>query len=224
MFPWIALALIGLALWTHVWILAWPGAVLIATAIVYLRGAPRALGKRDDGTMAAWAWAAWAPLFAYMRIAHELARYATSESVGDEVAPGIWVGRRARLHELPPEIALVVDLCAELPEAPGVVQRQPYLLVRALDETAPQPRELAAAVDAILAARGPVFIHCAFGHGRSAAVAAAVLVRRGDATLADVEAKLRARRPKIGLNRLQRERLAEAVALGTDASAAARAG
>jgi protein-tyrosine phosphatase len=68
------------------------------------------------------------------------------------------------------------------------------------------------AVEAVLAARGAAFIHCAFGHGRSATVAAAVLVRRGDATLDDVEAKLRAVRPRIGLNAHQRRALAEAVA------------
>ena len=68
------------------------------------------------------------------------------------------------------------------------------------------------AVDAVLAAPGPAFIHCAFGHGRSATIAAAVLVRRGDATLDGVERMLRAARPRIGLNAHQRRALAEAVA------------
>jgi hypothetical protein len=212
--PLIAAALVALAIWTRLWILLWPAAVLVAVAIVYLAGAPRALGKRADGTLAWWAWLAWGPLLGYMRLLHELARSVTGESVADEVAAGVWVGRRPRLHELPPGIAIVVDLCAELPEAPGVARGRGYLAIPTLDAMSPEPADIARAVDAVLAAGGPAFIHCAFGHGRSATVAAAVLVRRGDATLDDVERMLRARRPRIGLNAHQRRALAGAVALG----------
>jgi protein-tyrosine phosphatase len=141
-----------------------------------------------------------------------LARSLTDEPVGNEVAPGVWVRRRPRRHELPAGIAIVVDLCAELPEAPGVAAGGRYLAIPTLDATAPAPGEIARAVDAVLAAPGAAFIHCAFGHGRSATVAAAVLVRRGDATLDGVERTLRAARPRIGLNAHQRRALAEAAA------------
>jgi hypothetical protein len=211
--PLIAAAFIGLALWTRVWLLLWPAAVLVGVAIVYLVRAPRALGKRPDGTLAWWGWLAWAPLFAYMRLLHEAARRLTDEPVANEVAPGVWVGRRPHLRELPPGIAMVVDLCAELPAAPGVATERGYLCIPTLDSTAPPPAAIAGAVDAMLAAGGGVFVHCAFGHGRSATVAAALLVRRGDATLDDVERKLRAIRPRIGLNDLQRRALADAVQL-----------
>jgi len=213
--PLIAAALIGLAAWTHLWILLWPAAVLLAVAGVYLAGAPRALGKRPDGTLAWWAWLVWAPLFGYMRLLHELARTMTDEPVADQVAPGVWVGRRPRRHELPDGIAIVVDLCAELPAARGVAGGRGYLAIPTLDATSPTPDQIARAVDSMLAAGGAVFIHCAFGHGRSATVAAALLVRRGDATLDDVEAVLRAQRPRIGLNAHQRRALAAAVVLGS---------
>lgn len=209
--PLIAAALIALAIWARAWLLLWPAAVLIAVAVVYLAGAPRALGKRPDGTLAWWAWLAWAPLFGYMRLLHEAARSLTDEPVADEVVPGVWVGRRPRRHELPPGIAIVVDLCAELPAAPGVAQGRDYLAIPTLDATSPTPDQIARAVDAMIAVRGPAFIHCAFGHGRSATVAAALLVRRGDATLDDVERLMRSRRPRIGLNAHQRRALAEAV-------------
>lgn len=211
--PAIGAALVALAIYTRLWILLWPAAVLVAVAIVYLAGAPRALGKRSDGRLAWWAWLIWAPLFGYMRLLHELARSLTDEPVADEVAPGVWVGRRPRRHELPPGIAIVVDLCAELPAAPGVAEGRRYLLIPTLDATSPTPAQIAQAVDAMLAAGGPAFIHCAFGHGRSATVAAALLVRRGDASLEDVERLLRSRRPRIALNALQRRALAAAVAL-----------
>jgi protein-tyrosine phosphatase len=209
--PVIALALAGMALWTGLWILWWPAAVLGAVAIVYAANAPGALGKRADGTLAWWGWLAWAPLFGYMRLMHELARRFTEEPVANEVAPGIWVGRRPRAHELPDGIAIVVDLCAELAEAPGVAAGRRYLAIPTLDATSPTPAQIADAVDRVLGAGGPAFIHCAFGHGRSATLAAAVLVRRGDATLEDVEPMLRAHRPRIALNARQRGALAAAL-------------
>ena len=209
--PLLAAILVAIAIWTQLWILLWPAAVMVAVAVVYLAHAPRALGKRADGTLAWWAWLAWAPLFGYMRLMHELARSLTDEPVGTEVAAGIWVGRRPRAHELPPGIAIVVDLCAELAETAGVADGRIYLAIPTLDATAPTPAQIAKAVDAVLAAGGPAFIHCAFGHGRSATVAAAVLVRRGDATLADVEARMQALRPRIGLNAIQRAALRRAV-------------
>src|ERR1041384_511535 len=207
--PVIAAAFIALAIWTRVWILLWPAVVLVAVAIVYLAQAPGAFGKRPGGTLAWWAWLAWAPIFGYMRLLHELARSLTDEPVANEVAPGVWVGRRPRRHELPPGIAIVVDLCAELAAAPGVATGRGYLSIPTLDATSPTPDQIAGAVDTMLAAGGPVFVHCAFGHGRSATVAAALLIRRGDATLEDVEGKLRARRPRIGLNPHQRRALAD---------------
>jgi hypothetical protein len=180
--PLIAAAFVGLAIWTHAWILLWPAAVMFAVAVVYVAGAPGVFGKRRDGTIAWWAWLAWAPIFGYMRLLHELARSAPSEP------------------------------------APGVVADRAYLAIPTLDATSPTPAEIVRAVDAILATGGAAFIHCAFGHGRSATVAAALLVRRGDATLDDVERKMRARRPRIGLNAHQRAALAEAVRLGAPAN------
>jgi protein-tyrosine phosphatase len=216
--PLIAALLVALALWGRVWILLWPAAVLLAVAIVYLAGAPRALGKRADGSIAWWAWLAWAPLFGYMRLLHELARTMTREPVANLVAPGVWVGRRPRARELPEGVGIVVDLCADLPEAPGVATGRVYLSIPALDATAPTAAQIAGAVDTMLATPGAAFIHCAFGHGRSATVAAALLVRRGDATLDNVEAQMRAIRPRIGLNAVQRAALAKAVALGAAAA------
>ncbi len=222
--PLIAVACVGLALWTHAWILLWPAAVMLAVVIVYAARVPRAFGKRADGTLAWWAWLVWAPIFGYMRLLHELARTLTREPVANEVAAGVWVGRRPRAHELPDGVAIIVDLCAELAAAPGVADGRAYLAIPTLDATSPTPVQIARAVDAVLAVKGAAFIHCAFGHGRSATVAAALLVRRGEATLDDVEHKLRACRPRIGLNAHQRGALAEAVKLGGRAPASSRPG
>ena len=56
---------------------------------------------------------------------------------------------------------------------------------------------------------GPVYVHCALGHGRSALIAAAVLLRRG--IVSDVgaaESHLRERRPGVRLKGGQRRLLA----------------
>jgi protein-tyrosine phosphatase len=208
--PLLAVVVLALAAITHAWALWWLGGVLVALWLVYLAGAPRALGKRPDGTISIAAWIFWAPVFAYQWLAHEVIRRFTTEPVATEVSPGVWVGRRPRSDELPDGVAIIVDLCAEFAAAPGVRSHARYVAVPTLDASSPSPAEIARLVDAVAAAGGAAFIHCALGHGRSATVAAAVLVRRGDATLADVEAKLRASRPKISLNARQRAALAEA--------------
>ena len=196
--------------WPIFHILWWPAAILAAAWIVYLFDAPHAFGKRADGTLPWYAWAVWWPVFIFQWVGHELARTVTSEPVANEVAPGVWVGRRPREHELPAGIAIVVDLCAEMPAARGVSLGREYVNVPTLDARTPSAAELVTIVDRVVAAGGPAFIHCAFGHGRSATVAAAVLVRRGAFTLATVEAGMKAKRPKIGLNRRQRAALAAA--------------
>jgi hypothetical protein len=210
--PLLALLAIAIAAITHVWLLLWPATVLAGLWIVYLVDAPRALGKRTDGSMSLLGWIAWGPVFAYQWIAHEVIRRFTAEPVATEVGPGVWVGRRPRPAEIPAGIAIVVDLCAEFAAAAGASSstHAQYVARPTLDAGSPPGPELARLVDAVVAAGGPAFIHCALGHGRSATVAAAVLVRRGHATLDDVEAKMQARRPKIALNARQRAALAAA--------------
>ena len=120
-------------------ILWWPAAILVAAWVVYLFDAPRAFGKRADGTLPWYAWAVWWPVFVFQWVGHELARGVTSEPVANEVAPGVWVGRRPREDELPPGIAIVVDLCAEMPAARGVHVGREYLNVPTLDARTPSP-------------------------------------------------------------------------------------
>ncbi len=208
--PVLAIVFGWLAVAYRLWILLWPATVMLAIAVIYVARAPGAFGKRPDGKLAWFAWLLWGPWLAYMWLAHEAARKLTREPVADEVMPGVWVGRRPAAGELPAGVAIVVDLCAEFPAARGVSEGRAYVAVPTLDAMAPPPEQIARCVDQIEAAGGPAFIHCAFGHGRSATIAAAVMIRRGAATLDDVEAKMQAKRPRIGLNAFQRKQLAQA--------------
>lgn len=207
--PVLAALLAWLGITSH-WIWWWPAIVLLAAWIVYLLQAPAAFGKRADGMLAWWSWPVWAPLFAYQWLIFELGRRVTGEPVANLVAPGLWVGRKPRASELPEGIAIVVDLTSEFSVSPGIKDGRSYLLIPTLDARAPAPAEIVAAVDAVVATPGSAFIHCAHGHGRSATVAAAVMLRRGEATLDDVEHKLKLKRPRIGLNAHQRQALAAA--------------
>jgi protein-tyrosine phosphatase len=209
--PVLALVCVWLAASAHLWVLLWPALVMVAVSIAYLTKSPGAFGKRPDGTLPLWAWLVWGPWFVYMWIAHEGARTLTREPVANEVAPRIWVGRRPRAGELPPDVTIVVDLCAEFPAGRGVRDGRTYLTIPTLDATSPTPAELRRAIADVLATPGHAFIHCAFGHGRSATVAAGVLVARGDATLETVEAIMKAKRPRIGLNGIQRAALRHAM-------------
>jgi protein-tyrosine phosphatase len=213
--PLLAAAFVVVAIATGLWVALWPAVVLVATTVVYALRLPGAFLKRSDGTLPWFSWLVWGPLFAYQWVVLEGGRRLMGEAISTEVGPGVYVARRPRLADLPPNIAIVVDLCAEFPAAPGIADGRVYLTLPTLDATAPTPEQIVTAVDAVIAANGPAFIHCAHGHGRSATVAAAVLIRRGQATLDDVEAKMKALRPRIGLNAGQRAALAKAIELGS---------
>ena len=87
----------------------------------------------------------------------------------------------------------------------------PWLCLPTLDGTAPPADGLLKLVDTVESRdpSGPVYVHCAAGHGRSATVAAALMLRRGlAADVASAEATMREARPGIHLNRAQRACLA----------------
>ncbi len=187
------------------WLLVWPGLSGLALAAGYLGLGPRLLGKQEDGSLRPLGVALLAPFFlsswALWWVQGALARKAWAH----EVAPGVWVGRRPSPEHLPAGVRLVVDLTAEFP-VHGEIRRQvPFACLATLDGTAPAAALLPALLDRIEAAGGPVYIHCAAGHGRSATVAALVLLRRGLARdVSEAEALMRAKRPGIRLTRSQR--------------------
>lgn len=188
------------------WPLGWTALAFVGVAGAYVAGWPGVFGKRPDGSLSPGHFVAWWPYLLMIRGAYELQRVLLREAPCHEVVPGLWVGRRPRRSELPPGVRLIVDLCAELPAAPGVVASATYLSSPTLDATMPTSEELERIVDAILDAPGPVLLHCAAGHGRSAAVAAAVAIARGACPdLAAAILTLRDRRRWIRLNREQRD-------------------
>src|SRR5688500_17466041 len=95
-------------------LLLWPSLSFVTVGIAYAVSRPRMLGKRADGRIARaalpvllpftlFAWTAW-------HVRHWIVHRGPSSC---EVAPGVWLGRRAGVHELPPGVKTVVDLTAE---------------------------------------------------------------------------------------------------------------
>lgn len=140
---------------------------------------------------------------------------------GPSVAPtkvidGLWLGMRP----FDPEarsldehtVHCIVDLCAELGPI-ARLRRAPFerLEVPTLDRCPPEAREIERAVQWIAARREEgrsVYVHCAFGRGRSAMVCAAALIELGAAS--DPEraiALLRRARPSVSVRGDQRRAL-----------------
>jgi protein-tyrosine phosphatase len=97
-----------------------------------------------------------------------------------------------------------LDLVAEMPEATSFRKLANYRSLPILDATAPTLDQLRDAIDWVERQPGPVFVHCALGHGRSGTVVAACLLARGLASDAKMAVnQLRELRPGVRLNRVQ---------------------
>jgi protein-tyrosine phosphatase len=106
--------------------------------------------------------------------------------------------------EVPDGVTMIVDLTAEFPEQYGVRNGREYIAAPMLDARTTTEIAFKSLVQRIANWDGPVYIHCAQGHGRTGMVAAAVLVTKGHCTTVE-EAVLRLRtvRPRLDLGRDQ---------------------
>jgi protein-tyrosine phosphatase len=191
------------------WLLVWPAVSFLAVGLAYAGLGPRVFGKRPDGTRAWWALGLLLPYLALSWFVWNVLRLLSKEACWHEVAPGIWLGRRALAHELPADVTLVVDLTAEFRAPRYMVPGRTYLCVPTLDASVPDEKTFRALIDRIVTWPGNVYIHCALGRGRSATVAAAVLMARGLAHDPwQAEELLRRARPGVRLLKSQRALLA----------------
>ena len=214
-FGWLQIAL-GLVLltiafsWRGVmWVMAWPALAVIVIGFGYLGLGPSVFGKRPDGSLQPLRALAFLPyhVVAFLRMHWDAWRH--HEDAWNEVAPGLYLGRRT-MGALPNETRVVVDLTAELPAIHGVnasvqIGALRYFVLPTLDATAPEEIAFVRLVQDLASHDGVIFIHCAAGHGRSATLAAAIVVAR---SLADdakgAEAHLKRARPLVHLHREQR--------------------
>jgi protein-tyrosine phosphatase len=186
----------------------WCGVSFLIVGIAYGWLGAKVFGKQSDGSMAWWAIALlWPYLLLTWSIWH-VQRIAIKEKCCHEIGPGIWLGRRPFLQELPANINLIVDLTAEFPARPKVIAGKTYICLPTLDGMVPGDRPFRELIEQLVLWQGNMYIHCALGHGRSATVAAALLVAKKLAENgAQAEAAIASKRPQIGLTKVQRHLL-----------------
>jgi protein-tyrosine phosphatase len=186
----------------------WPAVAFGIVAIAYAGAGPGVYGKDARGRLSRWRGVALLPYLMLSWVIWYVRRAIGREPVAHEIAPGVWLGRRPFARELPSGIECVVDLTSEFPGVrtpPGVE----YITFPTLDYGPPSEKDLRAAVERIGDRR--VYLHCAMGRGRSAALAAALLVRRGLApNVYAAEEMIRRVRPCVHMTHAQKAAAAQA--------------
>ncbi|WP_088259321.1 dual specificity protein phosphatase family protein [Fimbriiglobus ruber] len=201
----------GLAAWD---VLGW-GSVLFfgfavtsgLLALAYAGVCGRGLGKRADGRHSVAGWAAFGPYFLLSVATFWAYRCFSRECAFARVVPNLYFGRRLTPGEARAVTWVrVLDLAAEFTETRPLRESPGYRSIPVLDTTAPTESQLRAAIGEIEAGvrSGPVYVHCALGHGRSACVVVAYLLSTGHvARAADGVRLLRSLRPGVRLNAAQ---------------------
>ncbi|TKW07857.1 hypothetical protein SEVIR_7G335200v4 [Setaria viridis] len=173
---------------------------------------PWILGKNSVGRFPLWSIVLFGPFLMLARAYAMVKRYMRKESVYDKIVEGLYLGGWPfLLKHLPPGSPSVIDCTCELPRS-SFVPADEYLCLATWDTRAPTPYQIEHAACWACQKRSegkPVYVHCAFGHGRSACVVCAILVALGVAeTSKDVENIIRERR-KIKMNALHWKTLEE---------------
>jgi protein-tyrosine phosphatase len=173
--------------------------------VAYLLRFPAIWMKRRDGVIHPVSFGLLLPLHLLNWISFLLATRVTSHPARHEVAPNLWLGRRPSAGEAKTIQTngkwAVVDMTSEFQEVQEL-RTANYLCLPTLDHTAPTPKQIENALSFIQVEirQRPVLVHCALGHGRSATVAAAWMLRNGLAkSPEDADQKLRAIRAGVRL-------------------------
>jgi hypothetical protein len=178
--------------------------------VAYAGAGPRLLGKCRDGRLHPLSRILFGPYLLLSAFSFWLYRVGSREPAYVEVLPGLFFGRRLTAAEVrqerPPAWRGVLDLACEFAEVPGLRSVEDYYSLPVLDATAPSLAQLRRAVRWLVdrLPLGPVYVHCALGHGRSGTIILAYLLFSGET--ADVREglkRLRALRPEVKLHRQQ---------------------
>jgi protein-tyrosine phosphatase len=187
------------------WLLLWPALSCAGFSIAYAGLGHRLFAKTPAGRLPWWTVLSLLPMLLLLWGVWFGVCLLSREPACHEIVPGLWLGRRLFAHELPPGVVLVVDLATEFPAPRRIQQGREYISLPTLDGSVPDEELFQVVLARIAVLEGAVYVHCAQGHGRSALLAAAVLLRRGlVADVAEAEKMLRAARPGVRLNPAQR--------------------
>lgn len=187
----------------------------------YAGAGPGLLRKRPSGRRSIWGWLLLGPYFLLNAATFCAYRLLSHEPPYTQVAPKLFFGRRLSKRETEAVgWAGVLDLAGEFSEARPLRTLRGYLSLPVLDATAPTAEQLRSAVVWIERAvgSGPVYVHCALGHGRSACVVVAYLLEtRAVATVTEGVELLQSVRPGVRLHKAQRRAIRAFLAGHADA-------
>lgn len=190
------------------WYLA--GSFALTGGLYLVRPSLRYL-KNAEGKLTALSWIVFLPYLVCARLSFFLNGLVfRSESNFDLIAENVYLGRWHSARETKVfdhlNIRAILDLTWELNEPGRLIKHRHYLSLPVLDGTAPSMAQLQTGVEWLRchAAEGPVAVHCALGHGRSATVVVALLLATGRAATVDEAVKfVQQRRPMVALKREQ---------------------
>ena len=208
----LAAALFGLGAWKFT-PLAWPALSFGLVALGYFGLGAWMLGKQKDGTRKVWGYLLGGPFIVFMQaLRFVLTKLRWREDSWNEVAPGLYVGRIVPLGELPEDVMSVIDLTSELLEDPAIRAAKNYVCLPTLDGSAPDSQALIELLGQRDRWPGTIYVHCAAGHGRSALVAACLIVLGGLAeTVDEAMTQMKEKRAKVHLVPVQRNAAMSAI-------------
>jgi protein-tyrosine phosphatase len=158
---------------------------LIGVGCAFILGKPGLFMKNAAGTLSPLSYLIFWPYFTLNTITLGLFRVLSQENALDKIVPDLYIGCQLSIIDYKRFLSLgiksTLDLTSEFGEVGFIRTGQNYLSIPLLDTTAPTLNQLEEAVSWITArlSEGPVFVHCALGHGRSATVVAAFLIKAG---------------------------------------------
>ncbi|GMH36427.1 hypothetical protein BSKO_04295 [Bryopsis sp. KO-2023] len=165
------------------------------------------LGKGNTGKVGLWSCCVFWPYHLGLRVKLWWRRTHSAEPLFHEIIPGWFLGGWPKnASSLPPGNPSVMDVTCELPRTHNVGS---YLCLPTWDTHGPTTSMIEEGVEWAFKEKesgAPIYIHCAHGHGRSATILCACLIKDGQAsTMEEAIAISKAKRPKVKMNRRQRQ-------------------
>jgi hypothetical protein len=198
----------------HLWPLLWPALSFLLAAAAYAGLGPRLFAKRPSGRLGLFSFILFFPYLLLLYVIYLAHALLTSEPHSHRITPRYHLGRRISARHIPADVTCIVDLTCEFPELSRTIGQRRYVAFPTLDYRAPAPDVLAGAIEQLSQTPGVLYLHCAQGHGRSATLAAGLLIHEGLAQdIPSALQLLKQSRPRVRLNRHQRRALKEALAI-----------